>query len=91
MSSPRIKYSMETKIRYDGNLVDVLDRIRAIRMVLMVHIEKDLGKDKELVTIKIMSPYPPRQSYYAIRKLALSKIETLKDVWFQESTLTKLF
>lgn len=91
MSSPRIKYSMETKIRYDGNLVDVLDRIRAIRMVLMVHIEKDLGKDKELVTIKIMSPYPPRQSYYAIRKLCLSKIETLKDMWFQESTLTKLF
>jgi hypothetical protein len=91
MAAPRIKYSMETKIRYDGNLVDVLDRIRAIRMVLMVHIEKDLGKDKELVTIKIMTPYAPRQSFYAIRKLCLSKIETLKDMWFQESTLTKLY
>jgi hypothetical protein len=56
MAVERHKYSMQCRIRYNGKLVDVLDRIRAIRMVLMVHIEQDLGDDLELVTIKIMTP-----------------------------------
>jgi len=91
MAVPRSKYSMQCRIRYTGRLVDVLDRIRAIRLVLMVHIEKDLGKEHELVTIKIMSQYPARQSFFAIRKLCIGKIETLKDMTLLESTLTKLF
>ena len=91
MAVPRSKYSMQVRIRYTGRLVDVLDRIRAIRLVLMVHIEKDLGKEQELVTIKIMSQYPARQSFFAIRKMCLGKIETLKDMTLLESTLTKLF
>jgi len=57
----------------------------------MFHIEKDLGKEHELVTIKIMSQYPARQSFFAIRKLCIGKIETLKDMTLLESTLTKLF
>jgi len=91
MAVPRSKYSMQTRIRYDGRLVDVLDRIRAIRLVLMVHIEKDLGKDQELVTLKIMTQYPARKSFFAVRKMCLGKIETLKDMTLLESTLTKLF
>jgi hypothetical protein len=91
MAVERHKYSMQAIIRYDGRLVDVLDRIRAIRLVLMVHIEQDLGPDKELVTIKVMTAYPPRETYHAIRKMGLGKIETLKDMTLQESTLTKLF
>jgi hypothetical protein len=91
MAVERHKYSMQAIIRYDGRLVDVLDRIRAIRLVLMVHIEQDLGPDKELITIKVMTPYPPRETYQAIRRLGLGKIETLKDMTLQESTLTKLF
>ena len=90
MAAPRTKYSMQARIRYKGNLVDVLDRIRAIRLVLMVHIEQDLGKGAELVTIKIMTPYSPRQSYKAIRRLAVGKIETLEQMQLLESTLTKL-
>jgi hypothetical protein len=82
---------MHVEIRYTGRLIDVLDRIRAIRLVLMVHIEQDLGPDKELIKIKIMTPYPPRKTFYAIRKLCLGKIETLNDMTLQESTLTKLF
>jgi hypothetical protein len=91
MAVPHNKYSMQTIIRYDGRLVDVLDRIRAITLVLMVHIEQDLGPDKELVTIKVITPYPPRQTYLALRKACLGKIETLKDMTLQETTLTKLF
>ena len=91
MAVPHNKYSMQAIIRYDGRLVDVLDRIRAIELVLMVHIEQDLGPDKELITIKVMTPYPPRETYQAIRRLGLGKIETLKDMTLQESTLTKLF
>lgn len=91
MAVPRNKYSMQAIIRYDGRLVDVLDRIRAIRLVLMVHIEQDLGPDKELVTIKVMTPYPPRDTFHAIRRLALGHIETLKDMSLRETTLTKLF
>jgi hypothetical protein len=90
MAAPRTKYSMQARIRYKGNLVDVLDRIRAIRLVLMVHIEQDLGKGAELVTIKIMTPYSPRQSYKAIQRLAVGKIETLEQMQLLESTLTKL-
>jgi len=91
MAAPRVKYSMQWKIRYEGNLIDVLDRIRAIRLVLMVHIEQDLGRGKELVTIKVMTPYPPRQTFKAIRKMCMGKIEPLKDVQPLETTLTKLF
>jgi hypothetical protein len=91
MAVPRNKYSMQAIIRYDGRLVDVLDRIRAIRLVLMVHIEQDLGPDKELITLKVMTPYPARQTFQAIRKMCLGKIETLKDMTLRESTLTKLF
>jgi hypothetical protein len=91
MAVPHNKYSMQTNIRYDGRLVDVLDRIRAISLVLMVHIEQDLGTDKELITIKVMTPHPARQTYLALRKACLGKIETLKDMTLQESTLTKLF
>jgi len=91
MAVARHKYSMQCRIRYDGRLVDVLDRIRAIRLVLMVHIEKDLGKDTELVTLKIMTQYPARQSFFAVRKMCVGKIETLKDLTLLESTLTKLF
>ena len=90
MAAPRTKYSMQARIRYKGNLVDVLDRIRAIRLVLMVHIEQDLGRGAELVTIKIMTPYSPRQSYKAIQRLAVGKIETLEQMQLLESTLTKL-
>jgi hypothetical protein len=56
----------------------------------MVHIEKDLGKGEELVTIKIMTPYPPRKSYKAIQRLSIGKIETLEQMQFIQSTLTKL-
>jgi hypothetical protein len=91
MAVPRNKYSMQAIIRYDGRLIDVLDRIRAIRLVLMVHIERDLGPDKELITIKVMTPYPPRETFQAIRKMILGKIESCKDMTLQESTLTKLF
>ena len=91
MAVPRSKYSMQCRIRYTGRLVDVLDRIRAIRLVLMVHIEKDLGKEQELVTLKIMTQYPARQSFFAVRKMCLGKIETLQNMTLLESTLTKLF
>jgi hypothetical protein len=91
MAVERSKYSMEAIIRYDGRLVDVLDRIRAIRMVLMVHIEQDLGTDKERITIKIMTPYAPRNTFKAVRQMCLGKIETLKDMTLLETTLTKLF
>ena len=90
MAVPRTKYEMFADIRYDGRLVDVLDRIRAIRLVLMVHIEQDLGSNKELVKIKILTPYPARRTFEAIRKLCLGKIETLKDMSYRQTTLTKL-
>jgi hypothetical protein len=91
MAVPYNKYSMQTIIRYDGRLVDVLDRIRAISLVLMVHIEQDLGPDKELITIKVMTPHSPYDTFKAIRQACLGKIETLKDMTLRESTLTKLF
>ena len=91
MAVPHSKYSMQTIIRYDGRLVDVLDRIRAIGLVLMVHIEQDLGPDKELITVKVMTSYPPHDTFKAVRKACLGKIETLKDMTLRESTLTKLF
>jgi hypothetical protein len=90
MAVERHKYSMQANIRYDGRLVDVLDRIRAIRLVIMVHIEKDLGPDRELITLKIMTPYPARKTFQAIRQMCLGKIETLKDLQLLDSTLTKL-
>ena len=91
MAVPYNKYSMQAIIRYDGRLVDVLDRIRAISLVLMVHIEQDLGKDKELITLKVMTPYAPHDTFKALRTACLGKIETLKDMTLQDSTLTKLF
>ena len=90
MAVERHKYSMQANIRYDGRLVDVLDRIRAIRLVIMVHIEKDLGPDRELITLKVMTPYPARKTFQAIRQMCLGKIETLKDLQLLDSTLTKL-
>lgn len=90
MAAPRVKYEMFAEIRYDGRLIDVLDRIRAIRLVLMVHIEQDLGQDRELIKIKVMTPYPPRETFHAIRRLSLGKIESLRDMSLRESTLTKL-
>ena len=90
MAVPRIKYEMFADIRYEGRLVDVLDRIRAIRLVLMIHIEKDLGPKKELIKIKILSTYPPKQTFNAIRQICLGKIETLTDLSYRQSTLTKL-
>jgi hypothetical protein len=90
MAAARHKYSMQCRIRYNGKLVDVLDRIRAIRMVVMVHIEQDLGDDLELVTIKIMTAYPPRESFKIVKRLSVGKIETLREMQLLESTLTKL-
>ena len=90
MAVPRTKYEMFADIRYDGRLVDVLDRIRAVRLVLIVHIEQDLGPNKELVKIKILTPYPPNKSFEAIRQMCLGKIETLKDLSYRRPTLTKL-
>ena len=91
MAIPHNKYGMEIIIRYDGRLIDVLDRIRAISLVLMVHIEKDLGPDRELINNKVLTPYPPKQTYTALRRACLGKIETLKDMTLRESTLTRLF
>ena len=90
MATPRTKYSIQARIRYKGNLVDVLDRIRAIRMVLMVHIEKDLGKGAELITLKVLSPYPAKKTFLALQQLCTRKIETLEQMQLLNSTLTKL-
>jgi hypothetical protein len=91
MAVPHNKYSMQVIIRYEGRLIDVLDRIRAISLVLMVHIEQDLGPDKELITIKVMTPHSPIDTFRTIRQACLGKIETLKDMTLRETTLTKLF
>ena len=90
MATPRTKFSIQARIRYKGNLVDVLDRIRAIRMVLMVHIEQDLGKGDELITIKVLSPYPAKKTFLALQRLSTQKIETLEQMQLLNSTLTKL-
>ena len=90
MAAPRTKYEIFAEIRYDGRLIDVLDRMRAIRLVLMVHIEQDLGPDKELIKIKVLTPYPPRETFHAIRRLCIGKIETVRDISLRESTLVKL-
>ena len=90
MAAPRVKYEMYIDIRYSGRLIDVLDRIRAIRLVLMVHIEKDLGPNKELIKLKILTPYSPRNTFHAIRQMCLGKIEMLHDMYLRETTLTKL-
>jgi hypothetical protein len=90
MAVERHKYEMFAEIRYDGRLIDVLDRIRAIRLVLMVHIEQDLGADRELIKIKIMTPYPARKTFYAIRQMCLGKIETLKSMTLQRFNTYKI-
>jgi len=90
MSVQVIKYDMFASIRYDGRLIDVLDRIRAIELVLMVHIEKDLGPDKELIKIKILTSKPPIPTFRDMRMECLGKIEQLKDMTLHEQSLVKL-
>ena len=90
MAVPRIKYSMFVDIRYSGRLIDVLDRIRAIRLVLMVHTEQDLGPNKELIKIKVLTPYSPKNTFKAIRQMCIGKIETLHDMQMRHTTLTRL-
>jgi hypothetical protein len=85
-----IVYEMYAEIRYKGRLIDVLDRIRAIGLVLMVHIEKDLGPDRELIKIKIMTAKPPKNAFEDIRRISLGSIEELKDMTYHMQTLTKL-
>ena len=90
MAVPAIKYDMFTSIRYDGRLIDVLDRIRAIELVLMVHIERDLGPDKELIKIKVLTPNAPIPTFRELRMECLGKIEQLKDMTLHENSLVKL-
>lgn len=85
-----IVYEMYAEIRYKGRLIDVLDRIRAIGLVLMVHIEKDLGPDRELIKIKIMTPNAPLETFKAIRNASVGQIEELSDMTLQTATLTKV-
>ena len=59
-------------------------------MVLMVHIEQDLGKGAELITIKVLSPYPAKKTFLALQRLSTQKIETLEQMQLLNSTLTKL-
>lgn len=91
MAVLRTKYSIEAVIHYTGRLVDVLDRIRAVRLVLIVHIEQDLGPDTALITIKVLTPHPARETFHAIRHACLGEIETLTNMQLKETTLTKLF
>ena len=76
MAVQRTKYSIQARIRYKGNLVDCLDRIRAIRMVL--------------ITLKVLSPYSAKKTFEAIQRLSTTKIETLEQMQLLYSTLTKL-
>ena len=85
-----ITYEMFATIRYKGRLIDVLDRIRAIKLVLMVHIEKDLGPDRELIKLKVMTPYAPKETFTTIRNTCVSEIEDLLDMTLQLNTLTKV-
>ncbi len=85
-----IVYEMYAEIRYKGRLIDVLDRIRAIGLVLMVHIEKDLGPDRELIKIKIMTPNAALETFKAIRNASVGQIEELSDMTLQTATLTKV-
>lgn len=89
MAAPRHKYSVFAKIKYRGRLIDVLDRIRAIRLVVLVHIEQDLGEDRELIKITVVTPYPPKKTFQAIRQLSLGKIEELQEMTIVDSSLTK--
>lgn len=84
------KYSIQCKLQYTDQLSSVLDYIRAIPTVLIVHIEQDLGPDLELVTIKILTPHSPRKTYDAIRIKALADIPNLHNLQYFPSTLTKL-
>ena len=90
MAVQMIKYDMFCTIRYDGRLIDVLDRIRAIELVLMVHIERDLGPDKELIKLKILTPQAPIPTFRNLRMECLGKIEQLKDMTLHEHSLVKL-
>jgi len=90
MALQMTKYDMFCSIRYDGRLIDVLDRIRAIELVLMVHIERDLGPDKELIKIKILTPNAPIPTFRNLRMECLGKIELLRDMTLHENSLVKL-
>jgi len=90
MALQMTKYDMFCSIRYDGRLIDVLDRIRAIELVLMVHIERDLGPDKELIKIKILTPNAPIPTFRDLRMECLGKIELLRDMTLHENSLVKL-
>jgi hypothetical protein len=56
----------------------------------MVHIEKDLGPDRELIKIKIMTPQAPAETFKAIRNVSVAQIEELLDMTLQTATLTKV-
>lgn len=90
MAVQHTKYSIQCELRYTDRLLTVLDHIRAIPTVLLVHIEQDLGSDRELVTIKILTPHSPRKTYDAIRIKALADIPNLHNLQYFPSTLTKL-
>jgi hypothetical protein len=90
MAVQHTKYSIQCELQYTDQLSSVLDHIRAIPTVLIVRIERDLGPDKELVTIKILTPHSPRKTYNAIRLKALADIPNLHDLQYFQSTLTKL-
>jgi len=85
-----IVYEMFAEIRYKGRLIDVLDRIRAVGLVLMVHIEKDLGTHRELIKLKVMTPYDPKNTFTAIRNACVGQIEELLEMNLQTATLTKV-
>lgn len=85
------KYTMHWRIQYEGSLVSVMDEIRAIPSVVVGTIEQDMGKGKELISVKILTQHPPKVAYKAIRKMSLNQIENLKSVFMVENTLTKIF
>jgi hypothetical protein len=85
-----VVYEMYAEIRYKGRLIDVLDRIRAVGLVLMVHIEKDLGPDRELIKLKVMTPHAPKNTFTAVRNACVGQIEELVEMTLQTTTLTKV-
>ena len=43
-----------------------------------------------LVTLKVLSPYPAKKTFEAIQRLSTTKIETLEQMQLLYTTLTKL-
>jgi hypothetical protein len=84
------KYSIQCKLYYTDQITPILDHIRAIPTVLLVHIIQDLGPESELVTIKILTPHSPSKTYDAIRRKALADIPNLRNLQYLQSTFTKL-